>query len=135
MKKIDFTQWDHLLDLRETPGPGQRIRLVLLREADFEVILNFWGPGCASALHGHGGSDCHFKVLSGVITEKQFAPYSTKLLSAQVLTVGDQSSIRDADAFHSLHAKTAAISLHYYDRPLKTIQTFTAAKMWEMVAL
>lgn len=135
MKKIDFSQWDHLVDLRETPEPGQRIRKVLLREDGFEVILNLWGKGCSSALHGHGGSNCHFKVLSGEITEKQFAPFSTKLLKSQAMVTGDQSSIRDADAFHSLHAATAAVSLHYYDRQLKTIQVLTDLDQWELVAL
>lgn len=135
MKKIDFSQWDHLIDLSEIPLPGQRIRKVLVREQDFEVILNFWGEGCASALHGHGGSNCSFKVLSGEITEKQFSPFSTHLIETKHMLTGDQSSIRDSDAFHSLHAKTVAVSMHYYDRPLQKIQVLTSAETWELQTL
>lgn len=135
MKKIDLSQWDHLLDLNESPAPNERIRKVLHREDGFEVIINFWGAGCASALHGHGGSNCHFKVLSGEIVEKQFLPYSTKLISRQLMLPGQESSIRDADAFHSLHASHGAITLHYYDRPLKKIQVLNPDRIWGLVSL
>lgn len=119
----------------EAPELGMRERTVLYSCADFEIVLNKWGAGCASALHGHGGSDCWFRVLKGEICEKRFRPYSTKFINAVTLKELDESSIRDAEAFHSLHAKDFSVSVHVYHSPIKSIQVLSRDRVWETVAL
>lgn len=136
MKTINFHEWEKGLDLSLIPAAGERIRKVVHRQDEFEVIVNYWGKGCSSALHGHGGSDCYFKVITGKILESQYTPFTTDLLRSMTLVSGDHSSIRDVEAFHTLLAETDAISLHFYDRPLKSIQVFEeTVRTWGLVDL
>lgn len=133
--KVCFSDWESLIDLNESVAPFERLRKVLHRGEDFEVILNVWGPGHTSALHGHGGSDCTFKVLAGEIIEKRFFPYSEKLIEESLLSRSDVSNVKDTDAFHSIHAVSLAISLHIYRRPLTSIQVLSISNSWEQIAL
>jgi len=38
------------------------------------IVLIIWRPGQFSPPHDHGGSQCVFRVLSGIATEQRFSP-------------------------------------------------------------
>ena len=49
--------------------PAQKIRLVLRRDEQAEVLLQFWSPGQASGFHDHGRTVGVAEVLEGTIEE------------------------------------------------------------------
>lgn len=95
--------------------------------ADFgdqcNVIVMCWAPGQSSAFHGHEGSKCFVKILSGELIEQQ-VPYPTQLLdgdcfepSERLLKRDDVAYIDDSIGLHKVANRSAdepAVTLHIY---------------------
>ncbi|MBY0517322.1 MAG: cysteine dioxygenase family protein [Bacteriovoracaceae bacterium] len=121
---IDFQK--HPLALHE------RKRERLFTCDTYEIVLMHWGPGSSTVLHGHGGSDCFMKILSGSLIEKRFRPFSNTLQEENFLAAGMDTYICDEESFHTLHSEQEAVSLHIYSKPLAFLQVLDhASNSWE----
>lgn len=107
---------DSLLDLAQF-DPSTYVRVPLFRTEEFEVRLLCWSPGQSSALHGHGGSACAFRVLQGEATELRLHGEQTRLLRGDVAVAAD-------DGIHQVSnlGDQPLISLHLYAPPLPVDQ-------------
>lgn len=126
---LDDFQGD--LDARKLArtSPEGFCRLVLGSTDTFEIILIGWRPGQVSPVHGHGESDCGFRIIQGEACERRFETRSGEGL---VCTGEDRYPAGQVIGAHpgSIHAmgnaadaETDLVTLHIYSPPL-------AAKMY-----
>lgn len=108
-------------------SPEHYTRNLVVREADFELMVLCWGPGQESAIHNHEGQDCWMAVLAGEIEELRYAwpesqeagPIGSK--GAMTFGEGQVAFIRDEMGLHLVRpaARSAAggVTLHLYASP------------------
>ncbi|MBL8615105.1 MAG: FAD/NAD(P)-binding protein [Deltaproteobacteria bacterium] len=96
-------------------------RVSLYADERVELRLLCWGPGQSSALHGHGGSACAFRVVSGVAEEHLLDGALTALSPGAIGKV-------EQDTIHQVANRGQAplLTLHAYAPPLPVDQPAAA---------
>jgi hypothetical protein len=94
----------------------------------FEVLLLNWSRSAISGIHDHGGRHCWFLVLDGEVRVDDFVRLDRgevadlALLESRgsfFLERGDVDVRSERFDIHRVAAKTAALTLHVYARPLR----------------
>ncbi len=118
-----------------TNTPSRGYARTLLHKSDaFEVLVLHWTPGCASAIHDHGGAHCWFSVCSGTMRIENFLRYDAGevpgyarigLEGREELTAGAIDYRQDDVHLHRCIAGGDPVTtLHVYARPIERFQAF-----------
>lgn len=99
------------------------------KDENFELILICWDKGQKTAIHNHDGEDCWVCLLEGELEEDfyeldDFGQLEYK--SSQILKPNEITKSEGYDGFHRLgnSAKSRALSLHVYAKPIEQSLTF-----------
>jgi uncharacterized NAD(P)/FAD-binding protein YdhS/quercetin dioxygenase-like cupin family protein len=94
-------------------NPANYVRSLITRTARWELRLLCWRPGQSSAMHGHGGAACAFRILRGSARET--------ILGRRDQIVGPGAVIEESPAtIHQVAnaGEDALLTLHAYSPPL-----------------
>lgn len=98
-----------------------RCRRVLYRDDHVELVIIGWLPGQRAALHGHGESNCAFRVLQGAASERWVgaAALGPSGLLASTHHVGEVAEAAPG-GWHELatDGDVPLVTLHAYSPPL-----------------
>jgi predicted metal-dependent enzyme (double-stranded beta helix superfamily) len=128
----------HITSVVPVPGtcaPHRRYSRTLLHKSDdFEVLVLHWKPGCASAIHDHGGSHCWFAVTHGTMGIENYLRYDTGetdgyarigLEGREELGPGAIDYRQDDVHLHRCVAGDGQVTtLHVYARPIGRFHAF-----------
>lgn len=118
-----------------TCDPHRRYTRTLLHKNDlFEILVLHWAPGCASAIHDHGGALCWLAVAAGNMRVENYLRRDAGEVAghAQIALEGREELNAGAidhrqDDVH-LHrcitGEEPAVTLHVYARPIDRFNTF-----------
>lgn len=118
-----------------TCDPHRGYTRTLLHKSDlFEILVLHWAPGCASAIHDHGGAHCWFAVSQGTMKIENFLRYDAGkvpgfaqigLEGREELSPGAIDYRQDDIHLHRCIAGDgAATTLHVYARPIERFHAF-----------
>jgi hypothetical protein len=84
-------------------------RNLVLRRPKYELRVLCWLPGQRTSLHGHHGSACAFRILSGTSTEIRLGQPDNRWTPGQVVAEQGQNLVHQVtnlgdDPLISLHA-------------------------------
>lgn len=110
-------------------------RTLLHRCDDFEILVLHWLPGCASAIHDHGGARCWLAVASGAMGVENYlrldsgsTPGHARIeLDHRELLGAGAVDYRNDDVHLHRCAPTGSepvVSLHVYANPIGRFNTF-----------
>ena len=116
---LDEPAFDGLESLAQLAVPGRYRRFEVVQGGLFEILALVWGRGAESPLHGHNGSVCAVKVLSGQLLEKVSCGCGCRLQGAYAHGAGSVL-LSCGDDFRRQVASIGgvAVSLHVYASPL-----------------
>jgi uncharacterized NAD(P)/FAD-binding protein YdhS len=106
---------DDVADFAHLSHTNYRRNLVL-RRPEYELRLLCWLPGQRTSLHGHDGSACAFRIVSGISTEILLGEPDNRWTAGQVIAErGDnfvhQVTNLDGEPLLSLHAYAPALPI------------------------
>ena len=94
-------------------------RNIVQRGTYYHIVILCWCPGHCSPVHGHSGSHCHMKVLSGELEELIYEKHGNKTLKH--LGKNDTTYIHDSIGVHQIQNPSknkVAVSFHIYSPPI-----------------
>lgn len=113
---------------------GGYTRSLLYKDARFEIVVIHWQPGCATAIHDHGGAQCWFAVCDGAMHIENFLRYDTGatqgyarlgLEGRESLGPGGLDYRADDTHLHRCIAGTEPVTtLHVYAAPIERFHVF-----------
>jgi cysteine dioxygenase len=109
-------------------------RTLLHRSDDFEILVLHWLPGCASAIHDHGGALCWLAIASGSMGVENYLRRDEgttpgyariELEGRETLSAGSIDHRQDDVHLHRCTTgDEPAISLHVYAHPIDRFHAF-----------
>lgn len=94
--------------------PGNYVRSLVADGGRWELRLLCWQPGQTTALHGHGGAGCAFRVLRGSAVEKRLGSRDAVLPPRSVVEEGPAELVHQVGNAGS----DPLLTLHAYAPPL-----------------
>lgn len=118
--------------------PHRRYTRTLVHKDDsFEILVLHWTPGCASAIHDHGGALCWLAVASGQMGIENYLRHDSGqtpgyaaigLEGREELTAGAVDHRQDDVHLHRCIARgEGAVTLHVYAHAIGHFNTFDEA--------
>jgi predicted metal-dependent enzyme (double-stranded beta helix superfamily) len=115
--------------------PHRGYSRTLLHKNDlFEILVLHWKPGCASAIHDHGGAHCWFAVAQGMMKIENYLRYDggempgfarIGLEGREELESGSIDYRQDDIHLHRCIAGEGNVTtLHVYARPIERFHGF-----------
>jgi len=111
---------------------GRYARILLHRDACFELLLLTWSAGSTAPAHDHDDQDCWFVPVAGAFNLTDYAILDEERGRAHLVALGSrrlgEGELDRRDASAAIHAVTPAaplaVSLHLYARPLDRCRIF-----------
>jgi hypothetical protein len=112
-------------------------RTLLYTNDVFELLVLHWKPGCASAIHDHGGGHCWLTVCEGTMGIENFMRCDSgktpghariEIEGSEKVSRGHVDYRSDDIHLHRCEALDGPVTtLHLYTRPIRAFHTFDQA--------
>lgn len=113
-----------------SPPTGERMRILVERTDEWELLLMIWGPKAITPIHDHNDSKCWMRLLAGTMKEEVYSGDDLQFIAENSFQEAASLFIEDEKGFHRLRndGEEIAVSLHLYTKPLVTSRFYDEGK-------